>query len=238
MNKSVIKLFIVVVLLFAGDFAVAQNKDRIVKQFFDAIGGERGWREISTMTMEGVFINYNIATEKPDTERVYKYFKRPNRFKQVFINKKGDTTVYDYDGHVFWRSQNGKRENFTGKVVDYLISTLAFGDFPDLLLSLENTISYKDSLMDNTGKYDILLIKNPYWPKAFNYYFNRNTHLLSRITTDDPASDSKTLVKDYKPINNISFHRVEEVYKDDHLQSKTIRNKIVLNKPMSDDFFY
>lgn len=244
-STSTLKLFFSIVFILLTLASAAQSSSHVIDKYLDAIGGQEKWNAIETKTEEGIFINappenkWVLETKKRDTLKVIIKYKRHSKLYYKSSQEENSmSSIMCYNGKIFWTQRAGGDVSIQSREYgEYFLQSGMIG-FADVLLEKTSEVEFMGVEKLQAKEYNILKVKREGWKLPSKFYFELESGLRYCTMALGAATERYTVFKDYRKIDGVFFHFVEEGY-DKHwnLESKTITERIQINVPLADEEF-
>jgi hypothetical protein len=221
----------------------AQSAEQIVRNYFEAIGGEEKWNSIESEIDECLLIkkassNSQVFGIKEDTAKTITKRKKPGKFSYCSL-RRGDSfsSILGYNGELFWtQSKSGELSIQSHENAEYFAQTSM--TLPYQLLEKSTEIEYLGVEKLLGTEYYTLRIKGKGWLFSSKYFFDTKTRLPFCVVSLDAPTKKYTLFKDFKRVEGVVFHYIEEVYDDQwNLIAESIFTNRRINLPVPDAEF-
>lgn len=220
----------------------AQTKKAVIERYLNAIGGIEKLKGINSKIDEGLFVSAkkkNVRTLKGDTLRFIFKHMRPDRIIINFLEPNySNSSIMCYNGKFFWtKFGEGDVSIQPAQDGEYFRQTSIIGLW-EVLMEKNPEIEYLGTGKLEGKEFYTLRVKRPGWFLSSKYFFDKVTGLVFCAMTLESSITRYTIFKNYREIDGLLFHHLEEVYDNNwQLESQTIFNNIKLNIAISDNEF-
>lgn len=214
--------------------------DQIITRYFEAKGGIAVWREVQSIEREGDIIKYKLSFGQPpkiDTSHFRTLVLKPDWYKQIFT-REGRTSILCIDNDVFWQQSSSDSPPTIERPEDvpHVKSVLVLVGVEDVFLDSTASISFMGQRQLEGKNCNVLRGKKIDWLYPHDYYFDEDTGSL--LCSEATVNGLRTFFRDYRPVDGLVVHFLEEVYDaTGALVATTFIKSVKINAPMPKTLF-
>jgi outer membrane lipoprotein-sorting protein len=231
-----IALVFVTLLLFSSYFLIAQVKDDIIKKHLNAIGGEKNWQNIKTITSAGIREYEGASVEETRQMIPNKALRIDYKFKtrdEAISKKNYFLIIYENQG---WRylpdNLKDSIEVLSPQEINYYKAANFMSD--PFLPSVQNEYKIEYLNKEFVGEKECYKFSVSGTNGQTGYiYLDAHTYLISKRVTLGADSESVIDYNDYRKINQT----ITVPYLSDAGYEKFTLSDIQINKPVNEQIF-
>jgi hypothetical protein len=219
-----------------GLHAQNQTLETILENYY-SVNGKQEYMKINSIIKEGYRIRNDIMP-------VIFYQLRPDNYMMKF--DLADITAYRvYDGEIAWYTAPWRGDVnpvlFTDEQLETIIGTFAFDQNLYSWKNKGNSFEYKGKEIINEEEHFVLEFTDNTSNRKALYFINSSTYLLTKTSSTTIRNDEEVLTEtyfsEYKQIDGIMFHFLEETYSNGVNVVSVEYHDIILNPKIEKDFF-